>query len=69
MAGIASLVLGLFSFTLPATPPKKSTGEKVNHIATIRIRCFSLVKGQKLPGFLYRFHINLYPTGFLLSKR
>lgn len=30
MAGIASLVLGVFSFTLPKTPPKVFKGEKVS---------------------------------------
>lgn len=30
MAGIASLVLGVFSFTLPRTPPKVFKGEKVS---------------------------------------
>lgn len=51
MAGIASAVLGLFSFTLPKTPPTKSTGEKVSISQIIGLDALKLLRDKNFAIF------------------
>ena len=44
MASIASLVLGLFSFTLPKTPPKVAKGTKVKVSEILGLDALKLIK-------------------------
>ncbi|MEE9363998.1 MAG: nucleoside permease [Cellulophaga sp.] len=46
MVGIASAVLGLFSFTLPKTPPKTTTGEKVSIAEILGLDALKLLKDK-----------------------
>ena len=46
MTAIASLILGLFSFTLPKTPPKASTSEKLNIKEILGLDSLSLFKDR-----------------------
>jgi len=45
MASIASLALGLFSFTLPKTPPKVAPGTKVKVADILGLDAFKTIKG------------------------
>jgi len=51
MASIASLALGLFSFALPKTPPKKSTGEKVSVSEMLGLNALKLLKDKNFAIF------------------
>ncbi len=46
MAGIASLLLGLYSFTLPATPPKAETGETSSLSTLFGLDALKLLKDK-----------------------
>ncbi|RZL43684.1 MAG: MFS transporter, partial [Pedobacter sp.] len=51
MAGIVSLVLGLFSFTLPKTPPKVSSTEKIKIGDLIGLDALKLLKDKNFAIF------------------
>jgi len=51
MASVASLALGIFSFTLPKTPPKKSTGEKVSVSEMLGLNALKLLKDKNFAIF------------------
>jgi nucleoside transporter len=64
MAGIASLLLGLFSFTLPATPPKKSTGEKVTISQLLGLEALALLKDRNFLVFFIASILICIPLAF-----
>lgn len=51
LAGIGSLVLGLFSFTLPKTPPKVKRGEKVRISEILGLDALRLLKDRNFAIF------------------
>jgi nucleoside transporter len=51
MAGIASLLLGLLSFALPKTPPKKAPGEKVTLKEIFGMDALKLLKDRNFAIF------------------
>jgi nucleoside transporter len=63
MAGIASLVLGLFSFTLPATPPKASTG-KVTISTLLGLDALKLLKDRNFAVFFIASILICIPLAF-----
>ncbi len=64
MAGIASAVLGLFSFTLPKTPPTKSTGEKVSINQIIGLDALKLLKDKNFAVFFIASILICIPLAF-----
>ncbi|OKS85573.1 nucleoside permease [Mucilaginibacter polytrichastri] len=64
MAGIASVILGLFSFTLPATPPKKVTGEKVSVSQLLGFEAFKLLKDKNFAVFFVASILICIPLAF-----
>ena len=64
MAGIASAVLGIFSFTLPKTPPTKSTGEKVSISQIIGLDALKLLKDKNFAVFFIASILICIPLAF-----
>ncbi len=64
MAGIASLVLGLLSFTLPKTPPKKSTGEKVSISQILGLDALKLLRDKNFAIFFVASILICIPLAF-----
>lgn len=64
MSGIASLVLGLFSFTLPATPPKPSNGEKVSIAQILGLDALKLLKDKNYLVFFVASILICIPLAF-----
>jgi nucleoside transporter len=64
MAGIAALVLGFFSFTLPATPPKKSSGEKVSVSQLLGLDALKLLKDKNFLVFFLASILICIPLAF-----
>jgi nucleoside transporter len=64
MAGIGSLVLGLFSFTLPATPPKVSTNEKVKISEILGLDALKLLKDKNFAIFFVSSILICIPLAF-----
>lgn len=64
MAGIASLVLGLFSFTLPKTPPSKSAGEKVSISRILGLDALKLLKDKNFAIFFIASILICIPLAF-----
>ncbi|WP_428330821.1 nucleoside permease [Mucilaginibacter sp.] len=64
MGGIASLVLGLFSFTLPATPPKTPTGEKVSISQLLGLDALKLLKDKNFAVFFIASILICIPLAF-----
>jgi nucleoside transporter len=64
MAGIASVVLGVFSFTLPKTPPTKSTGEKVSISQIIGLDALKLLKDKNFAVFFIASILICIPLAF-----
>ncbi|MEO7393879.1 MAG: nucleoside permease [Chitinophagaceae bacterium] len=64
MAGVASLVLGLLSFTLPKTPPAKSSGEKVNLSQIIGLDALKLLKDKNFAVFFIASILICIPLAF-----
>lgn len=64
MASIASLVLGLFSFTLPKTPPSKKTGEKVSVREIIGLDALKLLKDKNFAVFFIASILICIPLAF-----
>jgi nucleoside transporter len=64
MAGGASLVLGLFSFTLPATPPKVSKDEKIKMRDILGLDALSLLKDKNFAIFFISSILICIPLAF-----
>ncbi len=64
MAGIASAVLGLFSFTLPKTPPTRNAGEKVNIKTIIGLDALKLLKDKNFAVFFISSILICIPLAF-----
>lgn len=64
MAGVASLVLGILSFTLPKTPPAKSSGEKVSLSQIIGLDALKLLKGKNFTVFFIASVLICIPLAF-----
>ena len=64
MAGIASLILGLFSFTLPATPPKGSTTEKIKVSELLGLDALKLLKDRNFAVFFISSVLICIPLAF-----
>jgi len=64
MAGIGSVILGLFSFTLPATPPKESTGEKVSVSQILGLDALKLLKDRNFLIFFISSILICIPLAF-----
>jgi nucleoside transporter len=64
MTAIVSLVLGLFSFTLPKTPPKKAAGEKVTIKEIIGLDALKLLKDKNFLIFFIASVLICIPLAF-----
>lgn len=64
MASIASLLLGLFSFSLPKTPPKKRSGEKVSMNEIIGLDALKLLKDKNFAVFFFASILICIPLAF-----
>ncbi|MDZ4810185.1 MAG: nucleoside permease [Bacteroidota bacterium] len=64
MAGVASLVLGILSFTLPKTPPAKSSGEKVSLSQIIGLDALKLLKDKNFTVFFIASVLICIPLAF-----
>ena len=64
MAGIASLVLGLFSFTLPATPPKVAKNEKIKLRDILGLDALKLLKDKNFAVFFISSILICIPLAF-----
>jgi nucleoside transporter len=64
MASVASLVLGLFSFTLPKTPPSKSAGEKVSLKEIVGLDALKLLKDRNFAIFFISSILICIPLAF-----
>lgn len=64
MAGVASLILGLFSFALPATPPKGSTTEKVKISDLLGLDALKLLKDKNFAVFFISSILICIPLAF-----
>ncbi|WP_219222510.1 nucleoside permease [Pedobacter antarcticus] len=64
MAGIASLVLGLMSFALPATPPKVAKGEKIKLSDILGLDALSLLKDRNFAVFFISAILICIPLAF-----
>ncbi|MGZ8536607.1 MAG: nucleoside permease [Flavisolibacter sp.] len=64
MTSIASLILGLFSFTLPKTPPKKSRSEKVTINEIIGLDALKLLKDRNFAIFFIASILICIPLAF-----
>ncbi|RYY30359.1 MAG: MFS transporter [Sphingobacteriaceae bacterium] len=64
MAGFASLALGLFSFTLPKTPPKISSEEKVKISDVLGLDALSLLKDRNFLIFFISSILICIPLAF-----
>ncbi|MFC4221527.1 MFS transporter [Flagellimonas marina] len=64
MTAIASLVLGLFSFTLPKTPPKVGKGEKVTLSDLLGLEALKLLKIKNFLIFFIASILICIPLGF-----
>lgn len=63
MSGIASLLLGLFSFTLPGTPPK-GKGEKVNINQLLGLDALKLLRDRNFAVFFIASILVCIPLAF-----
>lgn len=64
MAGIASLILGLMSFALPATPPKVAKGEKIKLSDILGLDALSLLKDRNFAIFFISAILICIPLAF-----
>jgi nucleoside transporter len=64
MAGIASAVLGVMSFTLPKTPPTKKAGEKVSLKEIIGLDALKLLKNKNFLIFFIASILICIPLAF-----
>jgi len=64
LSGVASLVLGLMSFTLPKTPPRRSPGEKVSVKEIIGLDALKLLKDKNFAIFFIASILICIPLAF-----
>ena len=64
MAAIASGILGLLSFTLPKTPPKKNTSEKISLSQIIGLDALKLLKDKNFAIFFIASVLICIPLAF-----
>lgn len=64
MAGVASLMLGIFSFALPKTPPKVATGEKVKISEILGLDALKLLKDKNFAIFFIASILICIPLAF-----
>lgn len=64
MAAVASAVQGLFSFTLPKTPPKRRAGEKVSFREIIGLDALKLLKDRNFAVFFVASILICIPLAF-----
>ncbi|EIM76648.1 putative nucleoside permease [Nitritalea halalkaliphila LW7] len=64
MAAISSLILGLFSFTLPATPPKANKNEKVSLGGLLGLDAIKLLKDRNYGIFFVSSILICIPLAF-----
>lgn len=64
MAGVASLILGLFSFALPKTPPKVAKGEKVTISDILGLDALKLLKDKNFAIFFVSAILICIPLAF-----
>ncbi|MEP7228682.1 MAG: nucleoside permease [Ginsengibacter sp.] len=64
LAAVASLVLGLFSFTLPKTPPKVASGTKVKVADIIGLDALKLLKNKNFLIFFIASILICIPLAF-----
>jgi nucleoside transporter len=64
MAGIASLILGLYSFTLPKTPPKGASGGKVKISEILGFDALKLLKDKNFAIFFISSILICIPLAF-----
>ena len=64
MSGIAALVLGLMSFTLPKTPPSKASGEKVSLVQILGLDALKLLKNVNFLIFFIASILICIPLAF-----
>jgi nucleoside transporter len=64
LSGIASLCLGLLSFTLPKTPPLKSAGEKVSLKQILGLDALKLLKDKNFAVFFIASVLICIPLAF-----
>ncbi len=64
MTAIASVVLGVFSFTLPKTPPKISKGDKVSITEILGLDALKLLKDRNYFIFFIASVLICIPLGF-----
>ncbi len=64
LSGIASLALGLFSFTLPKTPPAKTAGEKVSLKQILGLDALKLLKDKNFAIFFIASILICIPLAF-----
>jgi NHS family xanthosine MFS transporter len=53
VASVASLVLGLYAFTLPPCPPKLGTAQERSLVDRLGLRCFALFRQRNMAVFLF----------------
>ncbi|MFC0264244.1 nucleoside permease [Fontibacter flavus] len=64
MASFASLLLGLFSFTLPKTPPKASKADKISFSDILGLDAISLLKDRNYAVFFISSILICIPLAF-----
>lgn len=64
MAGVSSLILGLFSFVLPATPPKVAKGEKISINEILGLDALKLLKDKNFAIFFVSSILICIPLAF-----
>jgi nucleoside transporter len=64
LSGIAALVLGIMSFTLPKTPPVKATGEKVSLGKILGLDALKLLKDKNFAIFFIASVLICIPLAF-----
>ncbi|MFN8291172.1 MAG: nucleoside permease [Chitinophagaceae bacterium] len=64
LSGIAALVLGVMSFTLPKTPPKKTAGEKTSLGEILGIDALKLLKDKNFAIFFIASILICIPLAF-----
>ena len=64
MAAVASAILGLFSFTLPKTPPTRKAGEKVSLGSIIGLDALKLLKDKNFAIFFIASVLICIPLAF-----
>ncbi|TXE12120.1 nucleoside permease [Algoriphagus aquimarinus] len=64
LAGVSSLVLGLYSFTLPATPPPAKSSEKIKVSEILGLDALSLLKHKNFAIFFVSSILICIPLAF-----